>query len=83
MEQMFLGPWAVLTLGLAAFPRFTHIEQRLRAPRSPARDEGGRVPMPWAKLDRMSEGFLFSCTVAIACAVRSHDQGAWVWRRGS
>jgi hypothetical protein len=31
----------------------------------------------------MSEGFFFSCTAAKVCAVRSHDQGAWVWRRRS
>jgi hypothetical protein len=36
-----------------------------------------------AKLVRMSEGFFISCTAAKACAVRSHDQGAWVWRRRS
>jgi hypothetical protein len=43
----------------------------------------GGAPIPWAKLDRMSEGFFSSCTAAKACAVRSHDQGAWVWRRRS
>src|SRR3954470_9384119 len=33
-----------------------------------------------AKLARMTEGSRSSCTAAKACAVRSHDQGAWVWR---
>jgi hypothetical protein len=36
-----------------------------------------------AKLARMSDGFFLSCTGAMTCAVRSHDQGAWVWRRRS
>ena len=36
-----------------------------------------------AKLVCMSEGLFSSCTAAKACAVRSHDQGAWVWRRRS
>jgi len=31
----------------------------------------------------MSLGHLLPCTAAKACAVRSHDQGAWVWRRRS
>jgi hypothetical protein len=43
----------------------------------------GFGPTPWAKLGRMFEGFFPSCTAAKACAVRSHDQGAWVWRRRS
>ena len=47
------------------------------------RDGGWRAPIASAKLARMSEGFFLSCTAAKACAVRSHDQGAWVWRRRS
>jgi hypothetical protein len=58
-----------------AKPEVTALQRRrLRA---------GDAPIPWAKLDRMSEGFFPSCTAAKACAVRSHDQGAWVWRRRS
>jgi len=43
----------------------------------------GGATMASAKLVRMSKGFFSSCSGAKACAVRSHDQGAWVWRRRS
>jgi hypothetical protein len=65
------------TRDVRAFARFEVTSRQRRGPAA------GERSMASAKLVRMSEGFFSSCTAAKACAVRSHDQGAWVWRRRS